>query len=108
MRLDHIIRYPFNKFASCVDFHAASRVNNLPGDLSEGDPPVPIPNTEVKPFSADGTAWATVWESRTLPRLKFVFARAEIEKPAGVGRFFFGHMMRRCGLFLADCLLLKG
>ena len=31
------------------------------------DPPVPIPNTEVKPFSADGTWLETTWESRTLP-----------------------------------------
>ena len=37
------------------------------GDCSEGVPPVPIPNTEVKPFSPDGTARASVWESRTLP-----------------------------------------
>ena len=37
------------------------------GDGSEGVPPVPIPNTEVKPFSPDGTARASVWESRTLP-----------------------------------------
>src|SRR5713226_9354499 len=37
------------------------------GDLSEGDPPVPIPNTEVKPLSPDCTARASVWESRTLP-----------------------------------------
>jgi len=28
------------------------------GDRSEGVPPVPIPNTEVKPFSPDGTARA--------------------------------------------------
>jgi hypothetical protein len=27
----------------------------------------PIPNTEVKPFSPDGTARASVWESRTSP-----------------------------------------
>jgi hypothetical protein len=31
--------------------------------------PVPIPNTEVKPTTADGTAWETVWESRSLPAL---------------------------------------
>ena len=37
------------------------------GDSSEGVPPVPIPNTEVKPFSPDGTARASVWESRTSP-----------------------------------------
>ena len=28
---------------------------DLAGDNSEEVPPVPIPNTEVKPFSADGT-----------------------------------------------------
>ena len=27
--------------------------------------PVPIPNTEVKPLRADGTALVTVWESRS-------------------------------------------
>ena len=37
------------------------------GDNGERDPPVPIPNTEVKPFSADGTWLETTWESRTLP-----------------------------------------
>ena len=33
--------------------------------LTGGVTPVPIPNTEVKPSRADGTAWATVWESRS-------------------------------------------
>ena len=37
------------------------------GGCSEGVTPVPIPNTEVKPLSPDGTAWVTAWESRTLP-----------------------------------------
>ena len=37
------------------------------GDNSERDPPVPIPNTEVKPLSADGTWLATARESRTSP-----------------------------------------
>ena len=40
---------------------------DLLGDLSERDPPVPIPNTEVKLLSPDGTAQATVWESRKSP-----------------------------------------
>ena len=31
------------------------------------DPPVLIPNTEVKLHRADGTVRDTVWESRTLP-----------------------------------------
>ena len=37
------------------------------GDLTAGDPPVPIPNTEVKPRRADGTARESVWERRSLP-----------------------------------------
>ena len=37
------------------------------GDVSEGATPDPIPNSEVKPFSADGTAGATLWESRSSP-----------------------------------------
>ena len=36
------------------------------GDIEEAIPD-PIPNSEVKLFGADGTAWVTVWESRTLP-----------------------------------------
>ena len=39
------------------------------GGDSESETPVPIPNTEVKPFSADGTAVETLLESRTLPVL---------------------------------------
>ena len=35
------------------------------GGYSEGEPPLTIPNREVKPFSADGTAFR--WESRSLP-----------------------------------------
>ena len=33
--------------------------------------PVPIPNTMVKPYSADDTAWEAVWESRLMPVLIF-------------------------------------
>ncbi len=37
------------------------------GGYWEGDTPVPIPNTEVKPLTVDGTALVTGWESRSLP-----------------------------------------
>ena len=37
----------------------------MSSDMSEGDPPVSIPNTVVKPFCADGTALETGWESRS-------------------------------------------
>ena len=39
----------------------------FPGLASGGATPVPIPNTVVKPSSADGTARETVWESRSTP-----------------------------------------
>ena len=42
------------------------------GVSSEGETPVPIPNTEVKPLSADGTALETVWESRSPPGSYFI------------------------------------
>ena len=37
------------------------------GGYCEEETPVPIPNTEVKLLSADGTAPATGWESRSPP-----------------------------------------
>ena len=43
----------------------------ISGDDGEGVPPVPIPNTEVKPFSADGTWLDTARESRTLPESRY-------------------------------------
>ena len=44
------------------------------GDHGEGETPVPIPNTEVKPSSADGTARAAEWESRKLPGFILFYA----------------------------------
>src|SRR3954468_23289474 len=37
------------------------------GDHCVRETPGSIPNPEVKPFSADGTARGTVWETRTSP-----------------------------------------
>ena len=36
------------------------------GDYGVEETLLPIPNRTVKLYSADGTAWETVWESRTL------------------------------------------
>ena len=41
--------------------------STLSGDCVGGATPVPIPNTEVKPSGADGTARVTAWESRSSP-----------------------------------------
>src|SRR2546428_7525339 len=43
------------------------RREKIPGGDAGGATPVPIPNTEVKPSRADGTALVTAWESRSLP-----------------------------------------
>ena len=40
--------------------------------MRSGDTPVPIPNTTVKTWTADGTALETVWESRWVPESKKV------------------------------------
>ena len=47
----------------------AGGADRFPGGHRSRVTPVPIPNTEVKPATADGTAWVTVWESRSLPGL---------------------------------------
>src|SRR3954454_1962496 len=44
------------------------------GGHSEGEIPGSIPNPEVKPFSADGTATGRSWESRTSPDILSVRA----------------------------------
>ena len=44
-------------------------IERISGDHSGGVTPDPIPNSAVKPSSADGTARVSVWESRSLPDL---------------------------------------
>ena len=46
----YVIIYKFS-----VDLITKISINPLPGDYSESVIPDPIPNSEVKPFSADGT-----------------------------------------------------
>jgi hypothetical protein len=45
----------------------AVQLDKVPGGYSEGETPGPIPNPEVKLFSADGTAREASRESRTPP-----------------------------------------
>ena len=47
--------------------------------MRPGVTPVPIPNTMVKTWTADGTALETVWESRWPPNLK---KRTKMETPS--------------------------
>ena len=66
-----------------VRFSGYAKPYKISGDYGERDPPVPIPNTEVKPFSADGTWLETTWESRTLPD-----SMKKKDLPVRVGLFF--------------------
>ena len=56
------------------------------GDHSDRVTPVPIPNTEVKPVSADGTWGEAPWESRTSPDF--------LKKPPALGRGFLAFRRR--------------
>src|SRR5689334_12670694 len=47
--------------------HQRGCIRKSYGGHSERETPGPIPNPEVKPFSADGTATERLWESRTPP-----------------------------------------
>ena len=66
-----------------VPIHSYSTIDSS-GDVSGGETPSSIPNLEVKPSSADGTALVAVWESRSLPGDLFVWALV-----AGSLRFLF-------------------
>jgi hypothetical protein len=46
-----------------------SAAPKLAGEHTARVTPVPIPNTEVKPRRADGTARVSVWEIRSSPAL---------------------------------------
>ena len=56
-----------SKERSEADRKRESAPGKVSGDDSWRAPPVPIPNTEVKPPNADGTELGTAWESRKLP-----------------------------------------
>ena len=51
--------------------YAKKNCIEISGGDSEGDPPVPIPNTAVKPFSAESTWLVTAREDRTSPDANF-------------------------------------
>ena len=50
-------------------FSFEGMINTLSGDDSKEDPPVPMPNTEVKLLNVDDTWRVTARESRKLPEL---------------------------------------
>ena len=60
----------------------------ISGGNDEGVPPVPIPNTEVKPFSAESTWLDTAREDRSLP--EFIFLSSSLAEHSAVNRVVVG------------------
>ena len=56
-------------------------VFRISGAFSNNVIPVPIPNTEVKLISADGTARVTVWESKSSLSLNTFLFLYQIKMP---------------------------
>jgi hypothetical protein len=54
----------------------------MSGNDGEEATPVPIPNTEVKLFSADGSWGLSPCESRTLPGIKLIHSSSVVELSA--------------------------
>ena len=56
-------------YSVVVIFRSKQGASKLLGGHRRGATPVPIPNTEVKPSTGDGTNGAVRWESSKLPGL---------------------------------------
>ena len=66
MRLDHLLsKGSSSRLSHCPVINEL--VKDYPVAMRAWDTPVYIPNTMVKPGTADGTILETVWESRWLP-----------------------------------------
>ena len=66
MRLDHLLSK--EKVEGSVSLLSYQRIaQRFLAAIRPGETPVPIPNTTVKAWAADGTALETAWESRRLP-----------------------------------------
>ena len=70
MRLDYLLSKEKSKGDCCSIMSVLYKNMELPVAMRIGDPPVPIPNTMVKPYTAYGTMLETAWESGWLPDSK--------------------------------------
>ena len=52
------------KVVTLFSFEGTNLLKYISGDDSKEDPPVPMPNTEVKLLYVDDTWWVTARESR--------------------------------------------
>ncbi len=63
----HVVNRTFRFGSSFQRINSECKLSYAFGGDGGGVPHVPIPNTTVKPSSADGTWTAGSWESRTPP-----------------------------------------
>ena len=68
-------QFPTNKPSVFVE------VERVTAAIAKRETPGPIPNPEVKPFSADGTATERLWESRTPPDKHLAGATSDLVAP---------------------------
>ena len=68
MRLDHLLSKEMESSRGCITVDlSVDRSEKIPVAMRIRDTPVPIPNTMVKTYAADGTLLETARESRWLP-----------------------------------------
>ena len=61
--------------------------NKVSGDNNEEEIPVPMPNTEVKLFSAEDTCGLPYWENRKSPVFLFIYSSlAQLVERSAVNR----------------------
>ena len=70
MRLDHLLSKEEEVVVCVLLFSYQEITEKFPVAMRFGETPVPIPNTTVKPKTAESTALETVWEGRWPPTSK--------------------------------------
>ena len=106
MRLGHKIIHTIARTFLCTRiriFITLKKERRFFGGNGKEETPVPIPNTEVKLFCADGTAWEAEWESRTPPK-NFYITRNHKTNRLGF-RVFFAFDPRDQFIPIADSLM---
>ena len=72
-------------------------IDTISGGNDEGVPPVPIPNTEVKPLGAESTWLETAREDRTLPdsnrEVRKSFSFFALKRAPGHGAYVFAFFL---------------
>lgn len=84
MRLGHKYKILTERFDVPTRRKFVKREYRIFGGNGEEETPVPIPNTAVKLFSADGTAREAEWESRSLPKIPLQLKCPWSKKTVGI------------------------